>query len=319
MGYFKMIIEQQKDYKEQNWLDIMAQTKFYFYNLMVDNKIGFQFNWKEELDKIYKETQEKKPNYQEHPDYTLSLHISEKVEGSNDITYLGYFIVTEDDTEYKKEKKGEFYELGLDEDEHLCNIPKGKLYFLLWINKKGEVILMLERQYFSLNIKGFLHYLKQRYSDKIEDIQSKNILGKDLKTTLLNLRDNEITLVRIYFKKYAPEQRVKKSGYVEDVIPKLLEKGIYADITLRWEKPPKVWEFFRKFSNTSTFEEALDIDFGEFLKIFNFETDNDTIPSMNLLDKIIFFQLPRDKSEYSEDKILKAIKEGFESKKDKLT
>ena len=46
------MIEQQKDYKERYNCEGMAQTNFYFYNLTIDNKLGLQYNWKIELDKI---------------------------------------------------------------------------------------------------------------------------------------------------------------------------------------------------------------------------------------------------------------------------
>lgn len=297
----------------------MGQTKFYFYNLFVQNKLGNQFNWKESLDLIYNETQKKDIVYRSHTDYTLSIHIVKREELQNELLYLGYLVVGEDVENYKKEKKGEFLELEFDDDEHLLNVPKGKLFFLISLNTNGNIILMLEKQYFSLNIKGFLHYLKERHSSILEDIRSKNILGKDLKTILTTLKNNHLTMVRLYFKKYAPQDRIKKGYYVEDVIPKLLEKGIYADITMHWKEPPKTMDFFTKFLGTSTFEEALDIDFGEFLKVFSFETDNDAIPQMNLLDKIVFFLLPFDKSEYpSENEIFDAMKQGFDSKRDKL-
>jgi len=106
---------------------------------------------------------------------------------------------------------------------------------------------------------------------------------------------------------------------VEEAIPRLLDKGMYADITLRWENPPKTSEVFMSFFKKRTFEETLDVDFGEFLKAFNFETDNEAIPSLNLLDKIISFILPLDKSSYQNDNsIFSSMKEGFEGKKSKL-
>lgn len=308
----------QNEFKWEYLDEDMAQTKFYFYDLLLQNKEEKEFNWKEELDKIMLETEQKSPSYQNHSDYILSVHIVKKEDVQGGRFYFGYFIVGEDDINYSRERKGEFLELGFEEDEHLCHKIKGKLNFLIWVSDEGKPILMLERQYFSLNIKGFINYFKQRYSEIIEDLRSRNIIGKDLKSTIQSLKDNEVKLVRIYFRKYAPEDRIKQCGYVEEVIPNLLEKGIYADITLRWKNPPKTEGFFKNFFNTTNFEEALNVDFRELLKIFTFDTDNDTIPSLNLLDKIIYFMLPRDKTEYEDNEMFIALKEGFENKREKL-
>ena len=309
-------MENQNEFKDNDVAEYMAQPVFYFYNLFLKKKEDKSFDWVDELDKIKLETESKSPSYQDHINY--SIHLIKKEEQAESKLFFGFFIVGENEANYSKEKKGEFLELDLEEDEHLCHNVKGKLYFLICVDSKGHVILMLERQYFSLNINGFMNYFTERYSDSIEHLRSKNIIGKDLKSTIRNLKDNEIRLVRIYFKKYAPEDRVKKCGYVEDIIPNLLEKGIYADITLRWNVPPKTETFFKNFFKTNSFDEALDVDFGELLKIFQFKTDNDTIPTLNLLDKIICFTLPRDKAEYDDNEIFLSMKEGFQSKRDKL-
>jgi len=308
----------QNDFKWEKLEESMAQTKFYFYDLLLQNKQDMIFDWSEELDKIMLETTNKSPTYQNHSDYILSVHIIKKEEAKGGKFYFGYFIVGEDEINYSKERKGEFLELGFEEDEHLCHNLKGKLNFLIWVGDDGKPILMFERQYFSLNIKGFVNYFKQRYSTIIEDLRSRNIIGKDLKSTIQGLKENKVTLVRLYFKKYAPEDRIKQFGYVEEVIPNLLQKGIYADISLRWQNPPNTEGFFKNLFGTESFEEALNVDFGELLKIFSFDTDNETIPSLNLLDKIIYFMLPLEKTAYDDGGMFKTLKEGFESKRDKL-
>ena len=308
----------QNDFKWEKLEEGMAQTKFYFYDLLLQNKPETTFDWSGELDKIMLETTNKSPTYQNHSDYILSVHIIKKQEAQGGKFYFGYFIVGEDEINYSRERKGEFLELGFEENEHLCHNIKGKLNFLIWVGDDGKPILMFERQYFSLNIKGFVNYFKQRYSNIIEELRSRNIIGKDLKSTIQSLKENKVTLVRLYFKKYAPEDRIKQFGYVEEVIPNLLQKGIYADISLRWENPPNTESFFKKLFSAGSFEEALNVDFGELLKIFTFDTDNDTIPQLNLLDKIIYFMLPRDKTEYDDNDMFITLKEGFEGKKDKL-
>lgn len=308
----------QNDFKWENLEEDMVQTKFYFYDLLLQNKQNKNFDWTTELDKIMLETTNKSPTYQNQSDYILSVQIIKKEEKQGGKFYFGYFIVGEDEINYRKEKKGEFLELGFEEDEHLCHNLKGKLNFLIWVGDDEKLILMFERQYFSLNIKGFVNYFKQRYLDIIKDLRSRNIIGKDLKSTIQGLKENKVTLVRLYFKKYAPEERIKQFGYIEEVIPNLLQKGIYADISLRWENPPNTEGFFKNLFGTESFEEALNVDFGELLKIFNFETDNDAIPSLNLLDKIIYFMLPLDKTSYDDKEMFKILKEGFESKRDKL-
>jgi len=236
-------MENNRFFKWENTEVDMAQTKFYFYDLLLYNKPEMTFDWSKELDKIMLETKNKSPTYQNQSDYILSVHIIKKEEAQGSKFYFGYFIVGEDEINYSREKKGEFLELGFEENEHLCHNIKGKLNFLICIRDNEKPILMFERQYFSLNIKGFVNYFKQRYSDIIEDLKSRNIIGKDLKSTIQSLKENKVTLVRIYFKKYAPEDRIKQFGYVEEVIPNLLQKGIYADISLRWETPPNTESF----------------------------------------------------------------------------
>jgi hypothetical protein len=299
-------------------INYMAKTQFYFYNLYTKEKEGQTFNWEGILDKIYTETKNRTPHYENHSDYILSIHIAKKETLKQEQAYFGYIVVGEDEGSYQKEKHGDFYELGFEEDEYLCHVAKGKLYFVLFIDKDKKITLMLEKQYFSINIKGFLNYFKNRYSNEVYELTSKNILGKDLISTIKSLKDNKIRLARLYFRKAIPEETIRKFGYVEEAIPSLLKKGIYADLVLHWDKPIGVIDFFTSLFKTKTFDESLDVDFGEFLKIFSFETDNDTIPSLNLLDKIICFILPLDKSEYDEEDIFKLMKEYYLEKREKI-
>jgi len=305
---------------QESQIDTMAQTKFYFYDILTTNKENQIFNWQEALDQIVKETTTKPPVYINYSGYTLSIHIIKKEDLVNEKLYLGYIVIAEDKSSYQKEKRGDFFELGFEEDESLLYTPKGKLYFLFWINNSGEILLNLEKQSFSINIKGFLNYFKTRYSTEIEEINSRMKLGKDLTTTIKSLRDNKIRIVRIYFKKYTPEDTIRKFGYVEEAIPSLLQKGIYADLYLHWDKQNSITiaDFFKNFVKRTTFEEALDVDFGEFLKAFSFETDNSAVPSLNLLDKIICFTLPGDKSEYNNEQIFSAMRQYFIENKEKI-
>ncbi len=313
-------IYQYQIFKNDNILySNMNQTKFYFYNISLkDINDDYKFNWEESLNQILNETKIKAPTYINHSDYTLSIYVLKKENLDDGRLYSGYILVGEDDEDYKKEKKGDFFELGFEDDEHLLHALKGKLYFLSYINDEGKNILMLEKQYFSINIKGFLSYFKSRYSDKIQDIRSRTILGKDLISIITSLKDNKIKLVKLYFKKFTPEETIRTYGYVEDALISFLKKGIYAEIALHWEKPVGIVDFFKKLFKKNTFEEALDVDFGEFLKIFSFETDNDTIPSLNLLDQIISFTLPGDKADYNDNQIFSLIKKYLIDKKDKI-
>lgn len=118
--------------------------------------------------------------------------------------------------------------------------------------------------------------------------------------------------------KFATEDRVRQFGFVEDAIPKLLEQGIHADLILKWDRPTDVETFFKNFFKKESFEDALDVDFGEFLKQFTFETDNDAVPAMNMLDKLIKVTLPLDKADYTDETLFNTLKELYNSKKEKL-
>jgi len=145
----------------------MANTKFYFYSIKAKDEEDNPFDWLNSLDVIYNETQSKKNEYQEHQDYSLGIYVLQKEKIGEETLYKGYMIVGEDQKSYKKEKKGEFLELDFQEDEHLCHVVKGRLYFLFWIDNEGRVILMLEKQYFSLNIKlGLLEFTLEKLHQK---------------------------------------------------------------------------------------------------------------------------------------------------------
>jgi len=296
----------------------MANTKFYFYSIKAKDEEDNPFDWLNSLDVIYNETQSKKNEYQEHQDYSLGIYVLQKEKIGEETLYKGYMIVGEDQKSYKKEKKGEFLELDFQEDEHLCHVVKGRLYFLFWIDNEGRVILMLEKQYFSLNIKGFLSYFKSRYPKEAKKITSKTILGKDLLATLKNLRDNKVRLARIYFRKATPEETIKKYGLVEEEIASMLKKGIHAELYLHLDRPMTLGDFFKQFFKRKSFEEALDVDFGEFLRELSFQTDNDIFPEFNVLDKLVSLTLPLEKTSYEENQILSEMQNFFITKKEKI-
>lgn len=298
-------------------IDGIMQTAFYFYNIRLELKEGQSFDWNNVLEIIKSETDQKQPVYKAISGYTISLRIMrEKVLDIGKI-YEGYILIAEDENEYKKEKKCDFLELDIEEDEHLTHTKKGKLYFLIHV-KDNIITLMLEKQHFIINIRGLLHYFVERYPDMIDKINTRKILGKDLMSSIKNIKDNKMKFVRIYFKKYTPAERIREFGYVEDAIPNYLEKGLYADLTLHFGRAVSVGNFFTEFFKKTTFEEALDVDFGEFLKIFSFEVDNDVTPSLNMLDKMISFTLPLDKSQYSDEEIYNEIERFFVEKKEKI-
>ena len=296
----------------------MAQTKFYFYNIKAKNEEGDSFDWIKYLDAIQQETFTKQSHYQDHEGYSLSIHILDKEKVGEENMYKGYMIVGEDEKSYKKEKKGEFLELDFQDDEHLLHIVKGKLYFIFWIDNEGRVILMLEKQYFSLNIKGFLNYFKNRYTEEAKKVTSKTILGKELIATLKSLKDNKIQLARIYFRKSTPEETIRKYGFVEDEIASMLRKGIHAELYLHMTTPRTLGDFFKQFFKRRSFEEALEVDLGEFLRQFSFQTDNDIIPEFDVLDKLISLTLPLEKTQYAENQILSEMQSFFLNKKDKI-
>lgn len=296
----------------------MTNSKFYFYDLSVEEKEGQKFNWEIILDAIKSETDTKTIHYEESSNYKLSIQIGKKETENEEIIYSGFVIVGENEENYQKEKSGEFLELGFDEDESLCHINRGKLAFTLIIKSNNQIILMLEKQYFSINIRGAINYFQKRYSDTIKEIKSKTMIGKDLKNQIINIKDNKVRIARISFKKFATSERVREFGFVEDAIPKLLEQGIHADLILRWDTPLNVETFFQKLFKKESFEDALDVDFGEFLKQFTFDTDNDAVPSLKMLDKLICTYLPLDKADYTDETLFLALKELYNSKKDKL-
>lgn len=295
----------------------MVNSTFYFYAISIVEKEDKEFSWESILNLIKAETDSKRIHYEKHEGYTLSVQIGKKEEDV-DKKFYGYFIVGENDSEYQKEKQGEFLELGLCDDEFLCHIHRGKLAFVINIISNTKIILMLEKQYFSLNIKGVLNYFNKRYAESVQEIKSKTMIGKDLKNQIISLKENKVKIVRISFKKFATEDRVRQFGFVEDAIPKLLEQGIHADLILKWDRPSNVKTFFKNFFKKESFRDALDVDFGEFLKQFTFETDNDAFPSMNMLDKLIMVALPLDKSEYTDKTLFNVLKELYNSKKEKL-
>ena len=289
----------------------MTQSKFYFYRLRVEAKEGESIRWGNIFDGLLQEAVEKNINYESYTNCKLSIHITKKENIGEEKSYSGYLVISEDKETYHKEKKGKFLDIGFDDDESLCHRKKGKLFFLFNIQDNGDVILMLEKQHFSLNITGFLAYLRTRYSRSIEELRYNTLLGKDLTSAIKSLKDNKLTLLKVYFKKHTPADRLQRHGYVEDEIKSLKEKGINANLSLTWDEPITVSKFFKTFFNKRTFEDALEVNFGEFLKVFSFKTNNSVMPTLNLLDNLICFTLPLDKSNYDDDSLFTAMKEYY--------
>ena len=288
-------------------------TKFYFYNLHTKTRSEKKFNWKMVLEKIFTETKTKKPHYERYGENTLSMHILKKEELREDILYLGYIVVGEDDRTYQQEKSGDFFELKLEDGAHLLHRFKGKLYFLISLNNE-HVKLMLERQYFALSVNAVINYFNIRYSDSLEKLKSKTILGRELTNTLKNIKGNNIKLAKICFRKSTPEETIRKFGFVEEAIPSLLN----AELCLHWREPISVADFCKTLFRKKAFEDVFDTDFGEFLKTFSFETDSTITPKLNLLDRLICFELPLEKANCTDSEIFDMIKDFFIKNKDKV-
>jgi len=292
-------------------------NKFYFYEILEKLKDDQSINWETVFETLSQETTNKTPHNEEVGGYQISVRVLKKSDFETFKLYAGYILLGEEDKQYKIEKNCDFFDLDLDDGELLCHTQKGKLYFLFIVSNGNKPILMLEKIHFMINIRGVLNYFQKRYSDAIEKIDSKTILGKDLVTAIKNMKDDKIKLAKFYFKKSIPTEQTKQFGYVEDAIPNLLEKGIQAELILHFITKPKVADFFALFTKKS-FDEALDVDFGQLMRSFYFETDNTMMPKIDMLDKIISYTLPLDKADYQEDALLTELENYFKANKDKL-
>lgn len=286
-------------------------SDFYFYRLQPQIKDGSVFEWEKILETLLEETKNKTPHYEQISFGALSVHVLKK-DIKQEKFYFGFLVVSEDKGDYKKEKQGIFSDLGFGTDENLCHTHKGKLYFMIHLDEKNNAILMLEKQYFAINISGFLGYFKKRYSDKIEDLAYKTILGKELRAILSKIKNDKLRVARIRLRNSAIKDLDRKFGYVEDAIESFKKQGVYAEIVLHWDKPSvSTGEFLSEFFKAKTFNDALDVNFGEFLKVFSFKTDSEFIPELNLLNRLIKFTLPFDKAMHNDDEIFSAVKEFY--------
>jgi len=105
---------------------------------------------------------------------------------------------------------------------------------------------------------------------------------------------------------------------VEEEIASMLKKGIHAELYLHLDRPMTLGDFFKQFFKRKSFEEALDVDFGEFLRELSFQTDNDIFPEFNVLDKLVSLTLPLEKTSYEENQILSEMQNFFITKKEKI-
>ncbi len=278
----------------------MAKTQFFFYNIDPILKELSSFDLLKSFKEIKKEKEDGEVKHYDIEGYHTCMVVYDIVEQGEEAFVLGKFIASENEENYREENSGEFYDVELsEEDSKLCNIEKGALFFLVYLNKKtNKKILMFEMVHFSIGIGGFREYFKKRCSADIESFTTKQIFGRDLKSELERVSNSGLRIAKIKVSRDITIEQLKGRGVLEKAAPLLVDKDIDCEIIFKFKKGEKsFFQFLKELFHKENVTDLMQTEFGDFFRAFAFRLDNTATPKFNFFDKVFRYELPFDKIE----------------------
>ncbi len=278
--------------------------KFYFHELLLIPKIGKKPDICVLLNKIKSEIDSKNPYYIQLNGSKLHFQVAIIMDRRDEIFFMGKMILSHKAIDFREEISGVLYPLPTKPDSGLCHNIMDMSFFILHYDKKtGESIVMLEHIPFSLSIGAFVAYLKQRMSSDVELIDHKLKIGRDIVKLLKDISGYNLIGARIQLRKSITSKQLRnKFGLIDDALVAVSRKGFTCELILKWDKRDKkkltLLEFFRQFFKIGEISELQNTNFGEFLRIFSFTTDNEALPPINVMDKILVCPMLLPKAEY---------------------
>lgn len=284
-----------------NYKYLMAKTRFFFYNINPQIKENKSFDL---LSKFKEIKQEKDtagvPSYINIDNHRVCIIVHDIIEQDSESFILGKFVATEKSENYREENKGEFYDVELsDEDSQLCNLEKGALFFLVYIDAStGKITLMFEMVHFSIGIGGLRTYFLERYRDELESLATIQKLGRDLKPILERVAGSGLRIARIKTNRDITEEQLIGKGPIEKAAKLLIDEDIDCELIFRFRKGEKTFfNFLKDVFHKEDVSDLLSTEFGDFFRKFDFVLDNTAEKKFNFFDKVLRYELPFSKLE----------------------
>lgn len=281
-----------------NYKYLMARTRFFFYDIELQVKEGRTFDLLSRFKEIQQEKQTNGvPSYVTIDNHRVCIMVNEIKEQNNEAFVLGKFVATEGRENYREENKGEFYDVELsDEDSQLCNLEKGALFFLVYIDTTtGKTVLMFEMVHFSIGIGGLRTYFKERY-DELDYLITVQKLGRDLEPILERVANSGLRIARIKTNRDITEAQLRGKGPIEKAAKLLIDEDIDCELIFRFRKGEKTFfDFLKDVFHKEDVSDLLRTEFGDFFRKFDFVLDNTAEMKFNFFDKVLRYELPFSK------------------------
>jgi len=275
---------------------------------------------------IENETQEETPFYSIQSGYKVLLRNERKVINGSDNTeqyFLGKMVKSEKDIDYGEEKEGNLSDLTVEEGTGIFNKRIGVVYYLLYINTTmKKYILMLENVPFTIGSGTFVRYLNERLESANKKIESIQIAGKDFEAYLNSIGSSYINVANIRLKKHLSDDAMEQIGVIDDILKLANDKEDFSiELTVHWYKKKRVsvTQFLQSLTHKEQISDIAMTNFSEIFRTFAFEIENSAQPNVNLLDRLLRFEVETEKLEMSDAMIYTQMYEFFIANKTQIT
>ncbi|MFA4934303.1 MAG: hypothetical protein WC568_00555 [Candidatus Methanoperedens sp.] len=278
----------------------------FFHNLIVPPRTT-----EEEILKLFTdietETHEENPFYSNQSDYRVLLRNERKVEDSSDDTekyFQGKMVKSEKEIDYGEENEGNLLDLTVEEGAGIFNKRIGVVYYLFYLNRiTKKHILMLEYVPFTIGSGTFVRYLNERLGSAEKKIEVMQIAGKNFEAYLNSIGSSYINVANIRLKKYVSDEAMQKIGVIDDILKLVNDKEDFSvELTVHWYKKKRqsVTQFLQNLTHKEQISDIAMTNFSELFRTFAFEIENSAQPNVDLLDRLLRFEVETEKLDMSD-------------------
>jgi len=315
-----------------NWQRLyLGLMKFisFFHELRVSPEIRKNQAIQTLFSQIKTETENNKPYYSLQSRWKILIQVDMAfIDGASgeEHYFVGKMIKSEKDIEYGKEKDGELSDLEVENGTGIYHKGRGVVFFLLYINTKlGKYVLMLEDVPFSMSVGTFVRYINERlkisFGDKNE-ITSFQLAGKDFVSYLNSIGGSQLLVARIQLKKYVNDEDMEKIGEVQEILKAAKDKTFSTELRLVWDKrrTSPLSDFLKKLLKKEQISDIAMTNFSEIFRVIRFELENSAQPNVNLLNRLLKFEIAAEKMDMSDKglQLHQKMIEGFKLKKEQI-
>jgi hypothetical protein len=213
-------------------------------------------------------------------------------------------VKSEKDIDYGEEKEGNLSDLNVEEGTGIFHKRIGVVYCLLYLNSTTKkYILMLENVPFTIGTGTFVRYLNERLESANKKIESMQIAGKDFEAYLNSISSSYINVANIRLRKHVSDEAMEQIGVIDDILKLANDKEDFSiELIVHWNKKKRVSvrQFLQSLTHKEQISDIAMTNFSEIFRTFAFEIDNSVQPNVNLLDRLLRFELETEKLEMSE-------------------